>query len=302
MRLMRWIPFYAAISGTMLVIGIASMMVWGFQFAIDFTGGSLLVVKFTSDKQPTQASAITEKLSSVYSVGSVQPNSSGAWVIKGAEISQEAFVQVQTMLTTQFGTFTLERFDSVGPTVSSELISKTLLAIAIVAGIIMLYVGKQFHELKWGVSAVLAMLHDSLVLLGAFSLLGHFLGMEVDVLFVSALLTSLSFSVHDTIVVFHRIRELQLAHPREVLVDVCDAAITETMPRSINNSVTIIIMLLALVLLGGETLRPFSIALLIGAITGTYSSPFVAVPLMLWFSKMKRPKFKFPLLKKKSRH
>ena len=125
------------------------------------------------------------------------------------------------------------------------------------------------------------MLHDSLILIGAFSLLGHFFDVEVDVLFVTALLTTLSFSIHDTIVVYDRIRELKRKHPRSGLEEIANAAVLETLSRSINNSMTIIIMLLSLVVLGGDTIRWFSVALLIGAITGTYSSTFTAVPLLL---------------------
>jgi preprotein translocase subunit SecF len=131
------------------------------------------------------------------------------------------------------------------------------------------------------------MLHDSLILLGAFSLLGHFFNVEVDVLFVTALLTTLSFSIHDTIVVYDRIRELRRKHPRSNLEEVANAAVLETLSRSINNSMTIIIMLLSLVVLGGTSIRYFVMALLIGAITGTYSSTFTAVPLLLVMNKQK---------------
>ena len=128
------------------------------------------------------------------------------------------------------------------------------------------------------------MFHDSLILLGAFSLLGHFYGIEVNVLFVTALLTTLSFSVHDTIVVFDRIRELTRKNFKLKEEVVVWRAVRETLPRSINNSLTIIIMLLALVILGGESIRWFALALLIGAVTGTYSSTFTAAPLLLLWS------------------
>jgi preprotein translocase subunit SecF len=135
--------------------------------------------------------------------------------------------------------------------------------------------------LSFGVSAVLAMLHDSLVLVGVFSFLGWWKGVEVDVLFVTALLTTLSFSVHDTIVVFDRIREMTRLHPSATLRDIADAAVLQTLGRSLNNSLTIIIMLVCLVWFGGSTIRVFGLALLIGAVTGTYSSTFTAVPLVV---------------------
>jgi preprotein translocase subunit SecF len=130
------------------------------------------------------------------------------------------------------------------------------------------------------------MLHDSLVLLGTFSLLGHFMGVEVDTLFVTALLTILSFSVHDTIVVYDRIRELKKKHGYLEFEDIVNRAVVETMGRSINNSLTIIFMLLAMYLLGGDTTRWFIFALLVGTISGTYSSTFTAAPLLILWEKI----------------
>ena len=151
----------------------------------------------------------------------------------------------------------------------------------------MIWVAYQFKSLKYGVSAILAMFHDSLVVFGLFSILGHFFGAEIDFLFVTALLTILSFSVHDTIVVYDRIRELQkkLGGDFYALVN---NALTETMVRSLNNSFTIIFMLLALILLGGTTIRWFAVALFIGTISGTYSSPFIATPFLILFKRWER--------------
>jgi preprotein translocase subunit SecF len=134
------------------------------------------------------------------------------------------------------------------------------------------------------------------VLIGSFSILGHFFGAEVDFLFVTALLTILSFSVHDTIVVFDRIREMRKTDSRGIS-ELADTAVSETMVRSINNSFTIIFMLLALILLGGETIRWFAVALLIGTFIGTYSSPFVAVSLLVTWDEISK---KMSLRKNKS--
>jgi preprotein translocase subunit SecF len=156
----------------------------------------------------------------------------------------------------------------------------------------MLYLTFQFKELRFGISAVLAMVHDSLILISAFSWLGFLMGVEVDVLFVTAVMTTLSFSVHDTIVVFDRIRELRRNNPRVEFETLVNTAVLQTLARSLNNSMTIIIMLLALVLLGGDTIRWFAVALLIGAITGTYSSTFTAVPLLLVWEEFKTKRTK----------
>jgi len=150
------------------------------------------------------------------------------------------------------------------------------------SSLILLWIAIQFKSVKFGVSAVLAMLHDTLILLGSASILGRF-GMEVDYLFVTAMLTILSFSVHDTIVVYDRIREMGRGGDSE---SVADTAISGTMRRSINNSLTIIIMLVALVALGGESTKWFATILLIGTISGTYSSPFVAVPILVTWEKL----------------
>jgi preprotein translocase subunit SecF len=148
------------------------------------------------------------------------------------------------------------------------------------------YVAWQFKEKKFGVCAILAMFHDTLILLGSFSLLGHFLKVEVDTLFVTAVLTILSFSVHDTVVVYDRIRESMKVHPDVPFDKLVNKAITETLARSLNNSLTIIFMLVALLLLGGTTIRWFVAALLIGTVAGTYSSTFTAAPLLVVWDKI----------------
>ncbi len=284
MNFMKWIPAYFILSAIVLTVGIFSMVRWGFDYSIGFTGGSLIEVRYEPSNPSNEE--ISNLLKDVYGLDSIVASpSNNSVIIKGKSIDDSGFVLVKSALDT-LGTYELVRFESVGPVISGELIQKTIAAVITVSVIILGYLGWQFHEVRYGVSAVLAMFHDSLVLLGTFSLLGHFLGIELDVLFVTAMLTALSFSVHDTIVVFHRIQELKERFPRAFLEDILNAAVTETMSRSINNSVTIILMLLALTLMGGESLFAFSLALLIGAITGTYSSPFIAVPLLLVWSKL----------------
>ncbi len=285
MNFMKWIPLYVFISAMVLIPGIFSMIRWGFLPSIGFTGGSL--IEIAPKNAVNSTGLVQETVQPHMVVESVQISQQGV-VIRGQELDQSGYDVVAQALTTGIGEFELLRFESVGPAVSEELIRRTIAAVVIVAAIILVYIGWQFTELKYGVAAVVAMLHDSLVLLGVFSLLGHFKGIEVDVLFVTAMLTTLSFSVHDTIVVFHRIRELRRKYPRSGFVDILNTALTETMSRSITNSVTIIVMLSALVLLGGSTIFGFSLALLIGAISGTYSSAFVAVPLLLFWDKSAR--------------
>lgn len=279
MNIMKFRNLFFAISLFVLIPSIYSLIVFGFNPSIDFVGGSVYEVLIPNSKITSEE--IKEIVGSVYEVRNVSETEEGRFIIEGVDIPNETKLAVTTLIEEKFSTVNELRFESVGPTLSKELLNKTLTALMLVAGIITIYVWKQFNELKYGVSAILAMFHDSLVLLGSFSLLGHFYGIQVDVLFVTALLTTLSFSVHDTIVVYDRIRELRKKHSGMDYTTLVNTAVTETLSRSINNSVTIIVMLAALSLLGGVTIRWFAVALLIGAITGTYSSTFTAAPLLL---------------------
>jgi preprotein translocase subunit SecF len=283
---MKYKNLFFAISLFVLIPSIFSLIMFGFKPSIDFVGGSVLEVNLTSinedgSKNDISQDEIKEIATTLYEVRFVEETSENRFVLEGLNIPNETKVELLNKLSEKYQNVQELRFESVGPTLSKELLQKTLTALFLVAGIITIYVWKQFDELKYGVCATIAMFHDSLVLMGAFSLLGYFLGVQVDVLFVTALLTTLSFSVHDTIVVYDRIRELKRTHRTLDYKTLVNTAVLETLSRSINNSVTIILMLAALSLLGGVTIRWFAVALLIGAITGTYSSTFTAAPLLL---------------------
>jgi len=261
MKWMRYRWLYLLISGTLLISGIFSMIKWGFQVGIDFTGGSLLEYRLPD--------------------GSIK-------TFKEKSIDQSQKDEIKANLENETGGEVTEiRFENIGPTVGPETLKRTIYALIISTSAILLWVAYQFKNVKFGVSATLATLHDSLILIGSFSILGHFFGAELDFLFVTALLTILSFSVHDTSVVFDRIREMRKTNYGE-LSEMADSAVTETMVRSINNSFTIIFMLLALILLGGDTIKWFAVALLIGTISGTYSSPFVAVSLLVTWDELSK--------------
>jgi preprotein translocase subunit SecF len=280
---MKFKKLYFLISLSFLIPGIISLFLFGLKPAIDFTGGSLIELHFLDQEKFANYSdkGLKDDLNGLYDVSAVQNSGDKKIIIKGKEITNAEKDVLVSKLIEKYGQVDVLRFETVGPILGAELLKKTLTAILLVASIITFYVWKQFDELKYGVCAVLAMLHDSLILIGAFSLLGHFFNVEVDVLFVTALLTTLSFSVHDTIVVYDRIRELKRKHSKYSFEQITNAAVLETMGRSINNSMTIIIMLLTLAILGGASIHWFVIALLIGSITGTYSSTFTAVPLLL---------------------
>lgn len=264
---MNWMKFrwlYLLISGSLIIFGVFSMFAWGFKIGIDFTGGSLLEYRLPDGKIKTVKSGPIDQ-------------------IKREEIKAGVEKEIG-------GSVTEIKFENVGPTVGPEMVKKTIYALVIASSAILLWIAYQFKNFKFGISATLATIHDSLIVIGSFSILGHFFGAEVDFLFVTAVLTILSFSVHDTIVVFDRIREMRKGSIRE-LSEFADIAISETMVRSINNSFTIIFMLLALILLGGDTIRWFAVALLIGTVSGTYSSPFVAVSILVTWDELQK-KFK----------
>ena len=287
MNLMKWRWLYFLISGVVIVPGLISLALFGLRPGIDFTGGSLLEVQLQASSSATIApQVVAQTTQPTFAFDSVTSSGPQEFLLRGKTMANDQKNQVMNQLG-HLGAVKEVRFETVGPTLGKELMWKTFYALLVVCAIITWFVARQFKELKFGVCAILAMLHDSLVLVGVFSLLGHFAGVEVDVLFVTALLTTLSFSVHDTIVVYDRIRELSRKHARVSFLDLTNAAVLETMGRSLNNSLTIIFMLAALVLLGGESIRWFAVALLVGAITGTYSSTFTAVPLLIVWDDVK---------------
>lgn len=280
---MNWMKckiIYFGISGIALLISIYAIWAWGLKKGIDFTGGTVTEYRFSKAEagfvKEVKSKIPQEKLKEVRQINanSVEVKSTPDFTERDAQIVQESLkVDDQTP--------EIVRFENVGPTLSAEILGKTYTSLAIAAVGILLWVAWQFKSIQFGVCAVLATLHDSLILLGTFAILGHFKGIEVDILFVTAVLTVLSFSVHDTIVVYDRIRETAKKEGRRSLSEIANKALSETMVRSFNNSATIIFMLLALFLMGGETIRWFVFALLVGTISGTYSSPFVAVPLLV---------------------
>jgi len=259
---MKYKFIYFAISAIFLIAGTFSLVKWGLNLGIDFTGGVVTEYRL--------------------STGEIETKKSGIKTNEEIDKIREDYKNINA---------TELRFEVVGPSIGPDLIKKTFYALGTSALLILLWVAIQFKSIKFGVSAILAMVHDSLILVGGFSLLGHFFNVEIDFLFVTAVLTILSFSVHDTIVVYDRIREKQRKYDSSLgtdITNIANSALTETMVRSLNNSFTIIFMLLSLVLLGGDTIRWFAVALLIGTISGTYSSPFVAVPILVTWEELEK--------------
>jgi preprotein translocase subunit SecF len=283
---MRYKFLYFGLSLVVILIGIFSILKWNFVLGIDFAGGTNFEYKFSKEQTPEGIQkTLKEKNIEVTSVTKSQNN---IFDLKLGQVDESQKDTLNKTLSSLGGEgSTLLSFEQVGPSLSQELIQKTLYAILLSAGAILLWIAYQFKSVKFGVSATIATFHDAFVVVGLFSLLGHYFGAQVDYLFVTALLTILSFSVHDTIVVYDRIREIRRKHGGSV-AEVANRALSETMRRSFFNSFTIIIMLICLAILGGNTIRWFAVALAIGTISGTYSSPFVSVPVLVTWEEIQK--------------
>jgi preprotein translocase subunit SecF len=281
-RFSKYIWLYILISAIVIIPGIYSLFRFGFRQSIDFAGGTLLELKVNNNISQSVLEKYATKNNLIFS--SIQDAGENLYLLRTKdEDSQKMTKFIDSLNTEASATAEIIRSETVGPILGKELLEKAMIAAIFATIAILLYVAYAFRDFKFGVAAIASLLHDLLVILGCFSLFGHFWGVEVDTLFVTAFLTTMSFSVHDTIVILDRVREYQKKGVGLSMDDLCDRSLTETMGRSVTNSVTIILMLIALVLMGGETILWFSVALLIGTISGTYSSPFIATPiLILW--------------------
>lgn len=285
----RFSKLYIFISSLILIPGIISLVFFGLKPAIDFTGGALFEYQLAKEVAPETVKEVFQNEG--IDLFSIQTLGNSNLLLRTNPISSEKTGDLLSLLKEKTNQEIKQlRFETVGPILGKELLQKTTIAVILSIIAILFYIGYSFKNITYGMSAIIALLHDSLVLIGIFSLLGHFFQVEVDSLFVTAVLTTASFSVHDTIVVFDRIREIRKLYPKLTLKQVSDVALSETMVRSLNNSFTIIFMLTALILLGGDTVKWFAVALLVGTVSGTYSSPFVATPMLLFLTKLKEKK------------
>jgi SecD/SecF fusion protein len=261
----------------------------GLKKGIDFTGGMIITLKF---EKPVSLPDVRNLLAKAgFSDAFVQTSRDNKNLyIRMKEASLEARKKVESLLGEKFGKFEELSVDSVGPTISRELTQKALMGVILASILILLYLSFRFNELKYGVAAVIATLHDVAVMFGSFAILGKLFGVEIDSLFVTAVLTMIGFSVHDTIVIFDRIREnWRLRRRGETFGEIVNASINQTLARSINTSLTVLLVLLALFFFGGVTIRHFIGALIIGTITGTYSSIFNAAQIVyLWTRKERK--------------
>ncbi len=278
--------WYFAISLIVIIPGLIALGVWGLPLAIDFTGGSILEVRFDSGSAPLPAEVVKLYDDKGVSDPLVQSAGEADIIARSKPIDEATKADLIDEMNARFkGPITVLRFDSVGPSVGAEVAQRATGAVGLAALGIMLYITYAFrgipHAFRYGMSAILAMLHDVAVVIGVEAILGHFLGWEVDALFLTALLTVIGFSVHDSIVVFDRIRENQRIYRHLDFETLVNHSIVQTLDRSINTQLTVMLTLLALLLFGGVTTRHFVAILLIGVFSGTYSSIFNAAPILV---------------------
>jgi len=274
-------------------VSIVAIFMWGLKPGIDLAGGSMLQVSY--ENRPAVEEVNTKLAELNYGEIRVQASGDNDFMLRQRELKNEEKEALMTALNT-FGTATEVQFNSVGPSIGAEIVEKSWWAIVLVSVSIITFIAFAFRHVsepvsswKYGVIAIVTLLHDILIPTGLFAYLGYARGAEVGVFFIVAILTTLGISINDTIVVFDRIREnlrLNIEHRKqEVFGDVVWRSIMQTMARSINTSVTVIIMLVALFVWGPESTKDFSLTLIIGMVAGTYSSVFLASPLLVYAEK-----------------
>ncbi len=293
--------WYFLFSLIIIIPGIISLMLYGLNLSVEFTGGSNLTFAFpnkVSRKELAQISNIfTQNKIKIQNL----TTSGNQAFIKSQTVDQKQDLLITQEMKNSLGSFQQQSYETVGPTIGLETLRNAIYALIIASILIVLYITWSFRSvpkptssLRFGVCAIIALIHDVLVLLGFFSIFGHFLGVEVDSLFVTAVLTVIGFSVHDTIVVFDRIRENLKRVGGDNFSGVVNDSILQTLDRSLNTSLTVVLVLFALLMFGGDSIKWFVVALLIGVVSGTYSSIFNASPLLVvWQDLIQKRKNRF---------
>ncbi len=276
--------WYFLVSGIIILIGVIFLLSVGLQRGIEFTGGTMVTISF---EQAVTQEELREELAVLgHDDAIIQwSDDAQAFVIRTTELSEEDVVVMQNALTEAFGTLTIVEVYAISGSIASDIEGNAMIAVIVAAIGILLYVTWAFRRLmrpfRYGVCAIVALLHDVIIVLGIFSVLGVIFDIEIDAMFIVGVLTIIGYSVNDTIVVFDRIRENSLKNPGTPLATTVNNSIMETLGRSLNTVITTLFVILALLLLGGATIHNFALVLLIGVISGTYSSIFIASQLLV---------------------
>lgn len=282
------------VSMVLVVLAFVAIVIFGLRLGVDFKGGSLMEIKFVNSSRP-DPSQIQEILSQEKDLGEVtiSPASHDSFILRLKEVNEPTHQKVLTDLKTQFPSIEESRFDAVGGIIGQELKHKSVGAIIFGLILISIYIGFVFRKisgtipsLSMSLAAIIALIHDVTIPIGVFAVLGYFYGVEITAVFLAAILTILGYSISDTVVVFDRIRENVIRHGwKENFGELVHQSVMQTLVRSINTNITTLLSLLAIFFFGGETLKYFSLALIIGIFLGAYSSIFVASPILVWWSK-----------------
>lgn len=282
-----------AISALLIIPGIISLIVWGLRLGIDFKGGSLTEYQTTQSEQGSNHIREAYTSQNIHGVD-IQTDQKGEndirLFVKSESIEESKHREIVRRLGDVQPKITELSFESIDPQVGIDVTRKAIMAIIMASLAIVVYIALSFRGVpkpasswQFGVIAVVALLHDVLFIIGFYSIMGHYAGYEVKSEFVTAALTVMGFSVHDTIVVFDRLRENLKRFPSHSFREVANMSVGQTAGRSLNTSLTVMLVLLAVVLLGGDTIKPFALTLLVGIAVGTYSSIFIATPLLDWW-------------------
>lgn len=295
MNILRWRYVWFGFSGALIVASILAMIFFGFRSGIDFVGGTQLEI----DTGAVNTAALPAGMSvdayitSTYKEvtgqdTAAQKSGENRFLLKSQAINNDQKNAWTAKVAEVFPNLNELRFETVSPTIGGEVVHKAIIAVILAVIMILLYVAFSFRRVprptnswQFGLAAIIALAHDVTIMLGAYAVMGRFFGAEVDSMFIVALLTLLGFSVHDTIVTFDRLRENLIKKGGTEFEKTINSSVVETITRSINTSFTLVIVLFAMVLMGGTTITFFVLALLVGVIVGTYSSIFVAAPLLL---------------------
>lgn len=298
MNIVKHRKIFYIFSGALVGASLILLAVFGLTLGIDFTGGSLLEVEYV-EVRPA-AEEISSRLASL-GLGEIrlQPTGERGFLLRTRHLDEEA----HQVVLAAFGPDARERsFSAVGPTIGEELRKRSAIAVGLAILLIVSYIAWAFRKVSkpmpswnYGVATVAALLHDVVIPIGFFAVAGRFWGFEVDTLFVTAILTILGFSVHDTIVVFDRIREnLKKEGEKADFEALVNRSVKATFARSVNTSLTVVLALSAVLVFGGGTTRAFTSALIVGIIAGTYSSIFIASPLLVTWNQLQQRRFKAP--------
>jgi preprotein translocase subunit SecF len=300
----KYYKVWISIGAATILLSLVLLISFGLKPGIDFTSGSLMEVSFSQDR-PNSEDVQKVLKDPMFKDAVIQKTGDNEILIRTKFLTEDQHQELIKDLRTNFENdkrkLSEEGFETIGPVVSGQLKSRAVWAVTLVSLGIIAYLAYAFRKVsrpiaswKYGIMAIVAMVHDILLVLGVFAVLGHYFGVEIDVAFVVAILTVLGYSVNDTIIVYDRIRENLLHHTGDSFSEIVNNGLNETLMRSINTTLTVLIPLFTLYFFGGLSLKNFTLALLIGMASGAYSSIFIASPLLVltekWQDRLKRIK------------